>query len=234
MQKWGKNRNGSARFRCKFCSISGTRKRLDLSQKYKKKLFVKWLLGKESLSEIGVKYSVDRKTLTKWFAPLWNEEPLPQITNIANKVLVIDGKYVDKNATVLVGTIDKKVVFWLFVQRETYATWRTFLIQFRHIPFAVVGDGQKGMFKAIKEVFPRVIFQRCQFHIVKYCRTKLTQNPEAVAAQELRALALEVAKIKDREKLKIWLGDYKMWLKNHLEFVKEKKEWKLDGAYWLN
>ena len=222
MQRWGKNKSGSVRFRCKFCNVSGTRKRLDLSQKYRKRLFVKWLLGKESLGEIATKYNTSIRTLNTWFKPFWGEEPLSKIENIANKVLVIDGKVIDKNSTVLVGTVNKKVVFWLFVQRESYATWRTFFTNFDHIPFAIVGDGQKGMSKAIKEVFPRVIFQCCQFHVIKYCKTKLTQNPKTVAAQELRILVLQISKIKTKEELRLWLENYKIWLQNHLEFVKEK------------
>lgn len=180
------------------------------------------MLGKQSLTEIGLEYNVTNRTLINWFKPFWSEEPFPKIKNIANKTLIIDGKVVNKNSTVLVGAVDKKVVFWLFVQRESYVTWRIFLSRFNHIPFAVVGDGQKGMSKAIREVFPRVIFQRCQFHVIKYCRLKLTQNPETVAAQELRILALQISKIKTKESLRIWLGKYKLWLQDHLEFVKEK------------
>ena len=56
MQKWGKNRNGSTRFCCKFYSASKTRKRSDLSQKYQFELFQKWLLGKFSKDEIADKY----------------------------------------------------------------------------------------------------------------------------------------------------------------------------------
>jgi hypothetical protein len=174
------------------------------------------------LTEIGSEYGVDRKTLKRWFQPFWDDEPLVDLKNIASKVLIIDGKVIEKNSTVLVGAVDKKIVFWLFVQRESYATWRTFFTNFNHIPLAIVGDGQKGMFKAIKEVFPRVIFQRCQFHVIKYCRMKLTQNPETIAAQELRILALQTSKLKTKEGLRYWLEEYKMWLQNHLDFVKEK------------
>lgn len=222
MQKWGKDAHEKIRFRCKFCNASRIRKRSDLSKKYRKELFVKWLLGKQSLEEIAHKYKVSTKTIYRWFKPFWHDEPLPEIANIANQVLVIDGKYIDKNATVLVGTVGKKVVFWLFVQRENYNSWRTFLSSFKHIPLAITCDGQKGMLKAIREVFSRVIVQRCQFHVIKYCRTKLTQNPESIAVQELRILVLQISKIKTKEELRIWLEDYKLWLQNHLDFVKEK------------
>ncbi|MEA2056097.1 MAG: helix-turn-helix domain-containing protein [Patescibacteria group bacterium] len=55
-------------------------------------MFVDWLLGKNSLTEIGYKYGVTRQTLYSWFKPFWNEEPKPKNTNFTGKVLVIDGK----------------------------------------------------------------------------------------------------------------------------------------------
>lgn len=222
MQKWGKNRNGSTRFRCKFCRVSKTRKRSDLSEKYKQGLFQKWLLGKLSLSEIAEKYNVTRQTLHSWFASFWNLEPTPKQTNTANKILVIDGKYVEQNACVLLAACNKKVVSWHFTQRENYSSWFTFLSSFKQIPFAIVCDGQKGMIKAIKQRFPGVIIQRCQFHVIQYCTIKLTKNPESEEAQELRELVLQISKIKTKEQLKNWLADYKYWYLANQNFIKEK------------
>ncbi len=222
MQKWGKNRNSSTRFRCKFCKISRTRKRSDLTQKYKKILFSKWLLGKLSLSEISVKYRVSSKTIYRWFQPFWNEEPTSKSVNISGRVIIIDGKYIAKDGSVLISACDKKVSNWHFSQRENNASWNQFFSSFKHIPFAVVCDGQKGMIKAIKQRFPGVIIQRCQFHVIKYICTKLTKNPESIASQELKSLVLRITKIKTREQLKIWLSDYKYWYQTHKYFIKEK------------
>lgn len=182
MQKWGKNRNGSTRFRCKFCSVSKTRKRSDLSEKYQIKLFQKWLLGKQSLSGISQEYGVTIRTLNNWFTPFWNKEPTPNQTNIANKILIIDGKYVEQNACVLLAVCNKKVASWHFTQRENCSSWFAFLSSFKQIPFAVVCDGQKGMIKAIKQRFPGVIIQRCQFHVIQYCTIRLTKKPESDVA----------------------------------------------------
>lgn len=222
MQKWGKNRNGSNRFRCKFCSVSKTRKRSDLTQKYKQKLFQKWLLGKQSLEEISQKYKVSRQSLHAWFSPFWNLEPTPKQTSIANKILIIDGKYVEQNACVLLATCNKKIASWHFTQRENYSSWLTFLSSFKQIPFAVVCDGQKGMIKAIKQRFPGVIIQRCQFHVIQYCTIRLTKNPESIVAQKLRFLVLEISQIKTKEQLKNWLADYKYWYTTNKDFIKEK------------
>ncbi len=222
MQKWGKDARGKVRFRCKFCNVSKTRKRSDLSQKYQFELFHKWLLGKQSLSEISQEYGVTIRTLNNWFAPFWNLEPTPKQTNIADKILIIDGKYVEQNACVLLAACSKKVASWHFSQRENYSSWLTFLSSFKQIPFAVVCDGQKGMIKAIKQRFPGVIIQRCQFHVIQYCTIKLTKNPESDVAQKLRFLVLQVSQIKTKEHLKSWLTDYKYWYTTNKDFIKEK------------
>lgn len=96
MQKWGKDARGKARFRCKSCGVSRIRKRPDLDKKYKKQLFVNWLLGKDSLTEIASKHQVTQRTLWNWFSPFWREEPRPKDVDFRSRVLIIDGKYVEK------------------------------------------------------------------------------------------------------------------------------------------
>src|SRR3972149_8127476 len=150
MQKWGKNRNGSTRFRCRHCGSSSTRKRSDLSSKYKKDLFQNWLLGKISVTEVAQKQSVTRQTLYTWFRSFWNDEPLPKRVDICDGVLIIDGKYVERDATVLIACIFGRVVSWQFTQSETSSSWHAFLGSLHQIPFAIVCDGQRGMLKAIK------------------------------------------------------------------------------------
>jgi len=176
----------------------------------------------QSLSEIAENYKVTRQTLHAWFAPFWNQEPTPKQVGVANKVLIIDGKYVERNACVLLAACNKKIASWYFSQRENYSSWRTFFDSFKQIPFAIVCDGQRGMLKAIKERFPGIIVQRCQFHVVQYCTNKLTKNPETIAAQNFRLLVLEISKIKTEEQLRIWLTEYRCWYKNNKEFLKEK------------
>lgn len=222
MQKWGKNRNGSQRYFCENCESSETRKRPEIAAINHGKLFVTWLLGKLSLAEIAAIYSVTTRTLHNWFAPFWSTEPTPKQSNIAGIVVTIDAKYIDRNGCVLIAAANKKVASWHFSQRESYSSWITFLGFFVQIPFAIVCDGQRGMLKAIKERFPGVIIQRCQFHVMQYCTTKLTKNPESEAAQAFRKLVLRISGIKTKNQLRAWLTDYKYWYLTHKEFLKEK------------
>ena len=78
------------------------------------------------------------------------------------------------------------------------------------------------MIKAIKQRFPGAIIQRCQFHVIKYIRSKLTKNPESIASQDLLILVLQITKVKTREDLKLWLEKYKYWWQTHKKFIKEK------------
>jgi len=222
LQKWGKNSSGSQRYHCSNCCSSQTGKRPELTKANRHKLFKNWLLGKQSLTEIAQKYLVTRQTIHYWFIPFWNDEPLPQQVNITNQVLIIDGKYVAREACVLVARTLGGVVSWSFTGRETAGSWLTFLDTLKQFPFAVVCDGQRGMLKAIKLRFPGVIIQRCQFHIISYCLTKLTKHPESLASQEFRTIIKQVSKVKTKEEFKIWLGDYMAWRKTHNDFLKEK------------
>jgi hypothetical protein len=222
MQKWGNDARGNPRFRCKNCEISSLRKRRDLSQKYRKHLFQRWLLGKLSLSDFAKEYKVTRQTLHAWFTPLWREEPTPQAINISNQVLIIDGKYLERYATVLIASTTKSVVSWQFTQRENASSWMMFLLSLKHIPFAIVCDGQRGMLKAIKQRFPGIIVQRCQFHVMQYCLAKLTKNPESNASIELKELVLKISSIKTKEQFAYWITNYKCWYQAHHNFMKEK------------
>ena len=83
------------------------------------------MLGKLSLSEIAVKYQVTIRTLHNWFSPFWSIEPTPKDINISDKVLIIDGKYIERTACVLVAVCNKKIASWCFTQRENFNTWLT-------------------------------------------------------------------------------------------------------------
>lgn len=222
LQKWGKNKSGSVRFRCSECKLIQTRKRSDITRINHKKVFIEWLLGKLELSWYAAKYGITRQTLFNWFTPFWLEEPLPKLVDIRDDVLVIDGKYVSFTATVLIIATVEKIVSWSFTYRENSQTWYTFLSGIRQVPFVIVCDGQRGMLKAINQRFPGIIIQRCQFHVMHFCLAKLTQKPESTAAQKLRLVVLKIVSIKTKEQFKIWFEDYLLWRKTYQYFLKEK------------
>lgn len=124
-----------------------------------------------------------------------------------------------------------KVISWKFVKRETYNSWKEFFEQLKGHPDVIVCDGQKGMLKAIKEVYPRVIIQRCQFHVLQRNKVLLTQNPETRPTIELNEIVKKIPKIQTREQLKLWLEDYLNWRSQYDKYLKEKTYYEFDTEF---
>ncbi len=223
MQKWGIHRSGKVHYRCPSCGSNGTRLRADLTQKYRRQLYQKWLLSKLTLSDFGVLYRVTRRTLDRWFSPFRDEEIIPNRHLTQSDVFIIDGYYVEYGATVLIAQNPlNQVVGWHFTYTENSSTWLTFLNSISSFPHAVVCDGQKGMLKAIRLRYPGVIIQRCQFHVIHQINLLLTKHPEIEAARKLKYLVNQIVLVKTKDDLRMWLLSYKSWYHQYKDFLKER------------
>jgi len=223
MQKWGKNRNGSVRFRCFVCQKTGTRKRPDIVSTSHNDLYQTWLLSKFTLSDFALKYDVTRRTLDRWFTPFRTTEIVSKVPNTAGTIFIIDGYYLEFGATVLIAQlVTNQTVDWLFTYAENFTTWLELFNRIHDSPFAVVCDGQKGMLKALRTRWPRVVIQRCQFHVIHQVNILLTKHPELVPAQHFQELVGAIIRVKTRDDLKQWLTHYKQWYKQFGNFLKER------------
>ena len=94
-------------------------------------------------------------------------------------------------------------------QQGTYdLSQRGFTIQ------ALVIDGRKG----VREAFPGLPIQMCQFHQVRIVTRYLTLNPILVAGQELRAVTLTLSSSTEVE----FTARLNNWHQKWHEFLKEK------------
>jgi len=189
------------------------------------------LSGKNELEYFATRYSVTTRTLHNWFKDFWAEEIQPKNLSISNQILIIDGFILEEGTVLLLAKTTTKVVSWKFVKRETYDTWKELFLQLKGYPDTIVCDGQKGMLKAVKEVFPQVIIQRCQFHILQRNRILLTQNPETQPAIELNKIVKKIPRIQTREQLRFWLEDYLNWRSQYDEYLKEKTYYEFNTEY---
>lgn len=78
---------------------------------------------------------------------------------------------------------------------------------------AIVLDGKRGIPKA----FEGIPLQLCQFHQVKTINTYLTRKPQTLAAQELRAIALTLARTDEAT----FTARLSAWEKHHRAFLDE-------------
>ncbi len=219
----GQNASGSQRFRCVKCGTSETRKREDISSLNHRKIYEEWLLSKETLSDFGKKYGVNRRTLDRWFGPFRTTEITGTTLDTTGAIFIIDGYYLQLGATVLIAQLPtNQALAWLFTYAETFSTWLELFNTIQDSPFAVVCDGQKGMLKALRTRWPRVVIQRCQFQVIHQVNILLTKHPELVPAQHFQELVEKIVRVKTRDDLKQWLIGYKHWYEQFSSFLKEK------------
>ena len=158
-------------------------------------LFTQWLTGNRSLSEIADDHGVSRRTLARWFTPLWGRIQQPPVPNHDPcAVYILDGVYLSGREHAALIRVPGQTLFgcrtltahlsWMFAVRESLASWLAFLKNLP-VPDAAVVDGQKGLLAVILCLWPQAKIQRCLVHIERLTRIKLTRQPKTRAGREL-------------------------------------------------
>jgi len=111
----------------------------------------------------------------------------------------------------------KENLYWEEIITESPSVYQTGISFLRRYGFAIhalVIDGRKG----VKEAFPSIPIQMCQFHQVRIVTRYLTMRPKLEAGQELRTIALLLSESTE-EKFTTLLG---AWYLKWGGFLKEK------------
>lgn len=236
MQRWGKTSTGRTRWRCLTCQASTVRSRHDNRHKKRLSLFVSWLTSKLSLGDAARQEGVSVKTLMRWWSSFWNTPPQPDIRT-GVRVLVVDGTSVMKRKRMLLIAADGdhgRPVSWMDVERESYDSWVVFLrdLSWRGVtPAVVVCDAQRGLLKAIREVWPQVKIQRCLIHVVRQACIWLTQNPQTRAGRELLGLVKELPQIQTKRQKHRWVRKFWRWDRRYEKFLKDRS-YSPSGKWW--
>ena len=169
------------------------------------------------------------RTLQRLFKNFLNNPPIPKIKPNHNCHLIIDGTYL-KNNFCLLNFFDndlKYLQLYRTVERENFRNYVDDLYLLKQSGLNIVSitsDGQKGLIKAIKEIFPNVIHQRCVIHIQRMSLTYLTRFPKTNAGIDLRKLVKELHKIDSYKKKDLWIKEFERWSEKYDNFLKEKSE----------
>lgn len=236
MQQWGTTAAGTKRYRCASCRVTGVRKRPDNHVRYRHRLFLRWSMGKSTLTELASATGITRQTLTTWFRPFWSDPPTAVLTGNLHTV-ILDGTSLEwRHVTVLIAhdPCQSRPVGWGTVAYERYDTWLWFLSHLKRqgvCPAFVVCDGQRGMLAAIRCIWPAVFIQRCVIHVHRQARIWLTKAPQTIAGQELLVLVNRLLAIKTRRQKRRWIRMFRTWLRTHDRFLKERS-WNPEGTHW--
>ena len=229
MQRWGFHPSGIRRWRCKICKKNIVWKRKDNRERKRLSLFIQWLTSKVTLNDIARREKMETKTLYRWFANFWADPPKPAFV-LPVRVLVLDATTVVNRKCVLLiaGNNDKlQPVSWFPAVRESGESWHQFLSKLLSElirPLVVVCDGQRGLLKAVHEVWPNAKIQRCLVHIIRQSCNWITQHPKTKAGKELLILVYRLSLLRTKRQKRRWIRAFKYWCRKHHNFLKERTQ----------
>lgn len=212
--KYGKNKSGSQRWRCRNCKSIVTPK-IDNSAK-QLEIFLKWLFSKETQSSMpGSGRTFRRKT-----SCFWNIWPLPPLIESARDTVYVDGIYLGRKVCILICCDDKHVLGWYLCRYEHAGAWKRLFSRIAQ-PSVVVSDGGTGFAKALRKSWPDARHQRCVFHAFSQVRRYTTTKPKTPAGIELYMLSKELLHIKNKKEAERWTDLFIDWMRRYNKFLSQ-------------
>jgi hypothetical protein len=215
-RKYGKFR-GKQRYKCNGCKK--TFQNIKKPQRLNRKTFTEYCLGKQTLTQLGVKLSCSLPTIQKHL----DEFVLPNFTVEPREIiLVIDALYFgtkkDKDGLLISKDwLTGRIVYRAFIQSETklvYQIARNTLEQSGFKLLAVVVDGRPG----IRSVFADLPLQMCQFHLIQIVNRYITKNPKLIPTLQLKTILDDLTTTTEYAfKLR-----FHYWLEVNQDFLNEK------------
>jgi len=179
-------------------------------------MFERWVTSKATLADVAAAAGVTRDTARLWFVPLW--ERLPRMSgHVSCRTIVVDGVTVVRREAVALLASDSetsKPAGCVFAEQECHGAWREFFLELRRRganPKFLVCDGQKGLLKARREVWPDALVQRCVVHVHRQAMAWLTKNPKTDAGRELRPIVSMLLLVCTPAQRDSWLASLREW-----------------------
>ncbi len=212
---FGKTSLHKQRFKCTKCQKTFIWKERINKQHNEKHWFDLWVIEGYSIRQLCCisGYSIAKLTRIKDF---WlNKEPpvlLNSIYRIA-RYLLFDGAYFHKKGylIIIMDNSLKKVLHYAYIDKESYYNVYPILLYLKEqglMPKAVTLDGHITIMKAIREIWPSIIMQRCLYHIQRQGLSWLRIYPKTNAGKALRILLNSLTNIKTENDKNIFLKQY--------------------------
>lgn len=190
--------------------------RVDITRKAEFDLFLAWLLGKDSQTEIGT----SGRSFRRHIAWCWWVEPIVAQSGVVHRQVMLDGTYFN-GWCVLVAYTGTHVIDWQWCDKESTASWTALLERIAPPDIAIV-DGNAALLSVMKQLWPATKVQRCLFHLRQGAHRHLTRRPNLEASKELLALFRALSGIKDLEQAAAWMGLYATWEAKWASFLKQR------------
>lgn len=179
--------------------------------------FERWITEGYSIRQLAKQSGYSPSTIRR-IIEYWLARP-PHLSGDLSKFkhLVIDGTYLLKRRTTVVGIADtvwRCLVVGSYGLKEGERRMQEFCIHLRAQglqPDSVTMDGLKQVQTMIRLVWPEAIIQRCLVHIQRQGLAWCRRDPRTAAVKHLRRLFEQVARIEDLHQRDYFLEAWQAW-----------------------
>lgn len=232
---WGKQQN-KQRYKCKDCGILFSNNNKSQTLKNRFIWFKKWIIERQTYKTLTRDSGYSKDTLQRTFYKLLDEAPKIKIIKRDNINLRMDGTYFKQFCLIAYqDDLDGYTQLIRFSSGEYYEEIKEDLYNLIKLGLkleSITTDGHKGALKAIKKACPEVVIQRCIIHIQRMCLLWLTRFPKHLAGQELRAIVLQLLKVKTNNDKIYWVSLLDNWYSKHKNYINEKTYHESTNRYW--
>ena len=226
-----------SRYFCKNCNSYFTDRRPHISDGNMFVWFERWVRDKQSIPQISKASGYSERTLKRYFYKILPTCPIWQIQKREKVNLMIDGTYFSNKVCLLLYRDHniKMTILYRLTNREALRELKEDLRAIKDVGIeieSVTCDGAANIIKAVREVCPEAIIQRCTFHIANEICTWLTKKPKSKAACELRDLARSLSLVTTQYDAQLWLREFIDWEDKYHDYVNEKSVDEVSERWW--
>lgn len=143
---------------------------------------------------------------------------------LRSKHIVFDGTYFHKDGclAVIVDAVSKNLLAYWYIDKESYNSvlpMMTKLCQLGLNPVSITVDGHPQVIKAMKEIWPEALIQRCLYHIKYQGTIWLRFYPKTEAGKSLKKILSTITSIYTLQDREHFLSSYSDWLLKNQETI---------------
>ena len=180
-------------------------------------LWTEYVYGKQSYKQLAIKHKLSIKTVVKSIDNFKYSYPalVPGVV-----VLGLDTVFYGKlfGVCVFQDLLTKKNLLWYFCEKELLDTAITGIRELQAKGMVIMGIVCDGKNLNLKQVFPDIPFQMCQFHQLAITKRYLTNNPKLLASRQLKQITQMITQ-GNEAKFRFYLD---AWYQHWREFLKER------------
>ena len=118
--------------------------------------------------------------------------------------------------------LDQKTISHIYAAKEGMNSaypWFKGLREQGLNPLVITMDGEQSVMRAIREIWPNTIIQRCLRHIQREGLRWLRSFPKSQAAKDLRSLLKDLCSIRTVKERDRFIDAYNRWCSQYKDFV---------------